>query len=312
MDKIGQAMERAGFPSCDSYDLPSSTKTFPDGTHYRVELSGIETPKVLVAAIDEAKKQGVPFHRSVSVVRGASMLTREELKEFARIAHDNEVEVIMTPGPRPTWYIGRQIATPEGAISGLRMRGMETVKHYLMDLDRCVNIGFRGFLVWDEGVLSLLDTMKRNGDLPLDVIFKVSVFAGHANAAGVKLVESLGAGSCNPVADLTLPQLASIRKVVNLPLDVHIQLWTSMGGYNRIYETPDIARVTSPCYFKMEPGPGLGMYMPWGTSEDGLAELAREKIRSTKNIIELIEEVQPELRVSKHGAEDLMVPLPAR
>ncbi len=310
MDKIAQAMERAGFPSGDSYDLPASVKTFPDGAHYRVELSGIETPKVLLAAIDEAKKQGVPFHRSVSVVRGASMLTREELKEFARIAHDNEVEVIMTPGPRPTWYIGRQIATPEGAISGLRMRGMETVKHYLMDLDRCVDLGYRGFLVWDEGVLSLLDSMKQNGDLPLDVIFKVSVFAGHANAAGVKLVESLGAGSCNPVADLTLPQLASIRKVVDLPLDVHIQLWTSMGGYNRIYETPDIARVTSPCYFKMEPGPGLGMYMPWGTSEDGLAELAREKIRSIKNIIELIEDTQPGLKVSKQGAEDLRVPLP--
>lgn len=310
MDKIAQAMERAGFPSCDSYDLPTSVKTFPDGTHYRVELSGIETPKVLAAAIDEAKKQGVPFHRSVSVVRGASMLTREELKEFASIAHDNEVEVIMTPGPRPTWYIGRQIATPEGAISGLRMRGMETVKHYLMDLDRCVDLGFRGFLVWDEGVLSILDSMKQNGDLPLDVIFKVSVFAGHANAAGVKVVESLGAGSCNPVADLTLPQLASIRKVVNLPLDVHIQLWTSMGGYNRIYETPEIARVTSPCYFKMEPGPGLGMYMPWGMSEDQLAELAREKIRSAKNIIELIEETQPGLKVSKQSAEDLRVPLP--
>jgi len=310
MDKIAQAMERAGFPSSDSYDLPTSVKTFPDGAHYRIELSGVETPKVLVAAIDEARKQGVPFHRSVSAVRGASMLTREQLKEFARIAHDNQVEVIMTPGPRPTWYTGRQIATPEGAISGLRMRGMDTVRHYLMDVERCIDIGFRGFLVWDEGVLSLLDTMKQNGDLPLDIIFKVSIFAGHANAAGVKLVESLGAGSCNPVADLTLPQLASIRRVVSLPLDVHIQLWASMGGYNRIYETPEIARVTSPCYFKMEPGPWLAMYMPWGTPEDGLAELAREKIRSTKNIIELIEEVHPGRKQSKQGVEDLRVPLP--
>jgi hypothetical protein len=173
-----------------------------------------------------------------------------------------------------------------------------------------VDIGFRGFLVWDEGVLSLLNTMKQNGDLPLDTIFKVSVFAGHANAAGVKLVESLGAGSCNPVADLTLPQLASIRRVVDLPLDVHIQLWASMGGYNRIYETPEIARVTSPCYFKMEPGPGLSMYMPWVTSEDSLAELAREKVRSSKNIIELIDGVHPELQVSAQDAKDLMVPLP--
>ena len=310
MDRIAQAMERAGFPSSDSYDLPASDKTFPDGAHYRVEISGIETPKVLEATIDEAKKQGVPFHRSISVVRGASMLTREQLKEFAWIAHDNQVEVIMTPGPRPTWYTGRQIATPEGAISGLRLRGMDMVRHYLMEVQLCIDLGFRGFLVWDEGVLSLLNTMKQNGDLPHDVIFKVSVFAGHANAAGVKLVESLGAGSCNPVADLTLPQLASIRTVVSLPLDVHIQLWASMGGYNRLYETPDIARVASPCYFKMEPGPGLAMYMPWTMSEDTLAELARDKIRSVKNIIELVGEVHPELKVSKQGPADLRVPQP--
>jgi hypothetical protein len=303
-------MERAGMPEGDMYDLPTSTRTFPDGAHYRVEISGMETPKVLAATIDEAKKQGVPFHRSISVVRGASMLTREQLKEFAQIAHDNQVEVIMTPGPRPTWYTGRQVATPEGAFSGLRMRGMDSVRHYIMEIERCIEIGFRGFLVWDEGVLSLLNTMKQNGDLPQDVIFKVSIYAGHANPAGVRLMESLGAGSCNPVADLSLPMLAAIRSVVSIPLDIHIQLWTSMGGYNRIYETPEIARVASPCYFKMEPGPGLAMYMPWGTSEEGLAELGREKIRSIKNIIELIGETYPELKVSPQGPADLRVPLP--
>jgi hypothetical protein len=243
------------------------------------------------------------------VVRGASMLTREQLKEFTQIAHDNQVEVIMTPGPRPTWYTGRQIATPEGALSGMRMRGMDSVRHYLMELERCIELGFRGFLVWDEGVLSLLNAMKKNGDLPEDIVFKISIFAGHANAAGFKLIESLGASSGNPVADLTLPELASIRSVVNIPLDIHIQLWSSMGGFNRIFETPEIARVTSPCYFKMEPGPGLAMYMPWGMSEDTLAELGREKIRSIKNIIELVEQVHPELIVSKQGPEDLRVPV---
>jgi hypothetical protein len=308
--KIAKAMERAGMPAGDLYELPTSPKKFPDGANYRVEISGIETPKVLAATIDEAKKQGIPFHRSISVVRGASMLTREQLKEFAQIAHDNHVEVIMTPGPRPTWYTGRQIATPEGAISGMRMRGMDSVKHYLMEIEKCIEIGFRGFLVWDEGVLSLVNTMKQNGDLPQDIIFKMSIFAGHANPAGVKLVESLGAGSCNPVADLTLPELAAIRSVVRIPLDIHIQLWASMGGYNRIYECPEIARVASPCYFKMEPGPGLHMYMPWVTSEDGLAELGREKIRSMKNIIELVGEVHPELKLSKQGAKDLRVPMP--
>ena len=308
--KIMKALERLEMPKGDLYELPPSPKTFPDGANYRVEISGIETARVLEATIDEAHKQGVPFHRAISMVRGATLFTRDELREFASIAHEARVEVIITPGPRPTWDIGRQVATPEGVISGLRLRGMDSVRHYLMDIERCIQVGFRGFLVWDEGVLSLLNSMKQNGDLPQDVIFKMSIFAGHANPAGVKLVESLGADTCNPVADLTLPMLAAIRSVVSIPLDIHIQLWTSMGGYNRIYETPEIARVASPCYFKIEPGPGLGMYMPWGTSEEGLAQSGREKIRLIKNIIELIGEVYPELKVSKQEAEDLRVPLP--
>jgi len=100
---------------------------------------------------------------------------------------------------------------------------MDSVKHYLTDIERCIELGFRGFLVWDEGVLSLVNAMKQNGDLPEDVTFKVSIFAGHANPAGVKLVESLGAGTCNPVADLTLPMLAAIRSVTSIPFDIHIK-----------------------------------------------------------------------------------------
>lgn len=308
-EQIEKAVEKMDMPKGDLYDLPTSPKTFPNGGNYRVEISGVETPKVLAATIDEARKQGVPLHRSISVVRGASMLTRDQLKEFARIANDARVEVIITPGPRPTWDIGRQVATPEGALSGLRLRGMDSVIHFIQDIERCIELGFRGFLVWDEGVLSLLNSMRDNGDLPEDIIFKMSIFSGHANPAGVKLVESLGAASCNPVADLTLPMLAAIRSVVNIPLDIHIQLWASMGGFNRIYETPEIARVTSPCYFKMESGPGLAMYLPWVSSEDALAEVCREKIRSIRNIIELIDETNPTLKVSKPGSEDLRVPI---
>ncbi len=308
MEKIIKAMERLGMPKGDLYELPTSSKVFPDGANYRVEISGIETVKVLEATIDEAQKQGVPFHRAISVVRGATLLTRDELREFAKVAHDARVEVIITPGPRPTWDIGRQVATPEGAISGLRLRGMDSVVHFLMDIERCIQLGFRAFLVWDEGVLSLLNAMRQNGDLPQDLLLKVSIFAGHANPAGVKLVESLGAGTCNPVADLTLPMLAAIRSVVSIPLDIHVQLWASMGGYNRIYETPEMARVASPCYFKMESGTSMAMYLPWVTSEEGLAQLAREKIRSIKNIIELIGETRPELKVSNQGAGDLRIP----
>ena len=309
-DKIAKALAKAGMPTGDLYDLPTSSKTFPDGANYRIEISPIETVKVLDATIDEALKQGVPFHRAISVVRGATLLTREELREFARIANEAKVEVVITPGPRPSWYTGRQIATPEGAISGFRHRGMDALKHCVMDIQRCIDIGFRAFLVWDEGLLYLLNQMKQNGDLPKDILFKVSIFAGHANPAGFKVIELLGAGTGNPVGDLTLPMLAAIRSVVSIPFDVHITLWASMGGFNRIYEAPEIVRVASPCYLKIEQGREISTFLPTVSTEEELARLGRERIRTAKNIIELIGEVHPKLKLSKQGAKDMKIPLP--
>jgi hypothetical protein len=310
VDKIAKALAKAGMPTGDLYELPTSPKTFPDGANYRIEISPIETVKVLEATIDEALKQGVPFHRAISTVRGATWLTREELKEFARIANEAKVEVVITPGPRPSWYTGRQVATPEGAISGFRHRGMDALKHCVMDIQRCIDIGFRAFLVWDEGLLYLLNQMKQNGDLPKDILFKVSIFAGHANPAGFKVIESLGAGTGNPVGDLTLPMLAAIRSVVSIPFDVHITLWASMGGFNRIYEAPEIVRVASPCYLKIEHGREISSFLPWGSTEEELARLGRERIRTAKNIIELIGEVHPKLKLSKQGAKDMKIPMP--
>ncbi|MDY7009385.1 MAG: hypothetical protein SVV80_01350, partial [Planctomycetota bacterium] len=167
-------------------------------------------------------------------------------------------------------------------------------------------------LVWDEGVLYMLNEMKKNGNLPEDLTFKVSIFAGHGSAAGAKVLQDLGAGTFNPIADISPASLAAIRRTVNLPMDIHIQYWDAGGGFNRIYETPDIARVSSPCYFKMEPGPGLGMYSPWGMSEDALADLARLKIRIVRNIVEIIFETYPDIKLSEQGPDDLRIPKPER
>jgi hypothetical protein len=217
MQEVSRMMEAAGIPGQDAHDLPSSTKTFPDGAHYRMEVSGVERPKVLEAVIDESEKRNVPIHRLISVVMGATLLDKAELKDFAQMAADARMEVILTPGPRAGWDIGRQLATPEGALSGIRCRGSKGLNQTIADIMTCIELGFRGFLVVDEGELWLLNEMKKNGDIPEDVIFKVSIYAGHANPAGGKVLEMLGAGTFNPVADLTLPQFAAIRQAIDIP-----------------------------------------------------------------------------------------------
>jgi hypothetical protein len=307
-------MEKAGIPGQDAYDLPTSELRFPDGAWYRMEVSGVERPVVLEALVDESQKRKMPIHRLISVVMGATLLDRAELRDFAQIAAAARMEVILTPGPRSAWDTGRQLATPEGGLSGLRFRGADQLRYVIADIMRCIELGFRGFLVIDEGLLWLLNEMKKNGDIPADVVFKVSIYAGHASPAGGHLLEALGAGTFNPVADLSLPQLASIRKGCRLPLDLHIYLAESFGGYNRFYDGPEMARLCAPCYFKIEPGPACAagpgaLYKPW-TAPDGLAFLAREKVKYAQIIHELIQENFPEATMSDIGPADLAIPRP--
>lgn len=313
MEKIRKAMERFGVPGRDLYDIPTSGGKFPDGAHYRMEISGVERYSTLEALVQEMEERDVPVHRLIGTVMGATLLPDDELKKYAELAREKKMEVIITPGPRTSWDLGRQLYSPEGAISGLRVRGSDNLSYLIADIQRCIDIGFRGFLVTDEGLLWLLAKMRSVGDIPKDIVFKVSIFAGHANAAGAKVLESLGANTFNPVADLTLPMLASIRKAVKLPIDIHIYLADSFGGFNRFWEAPELVRVASPCYFKIEPGPALaaggGIYKPW-TPESSHAYMAKEKVKYAEIIRGIVEKVDPSLKLSKHGPKDLAIPKP--
>ncbi len=312
--KVQTLIEKYGVPGRDAFDLPDSPLRFADGAHYRLEISGVERPEVLEAVIDEAKKRNVPVHRVISVVMGATLLTRSELKYFAQIAAEAKVEVILTPGPRSGWDTGRQLLTPEGSLSGLRFRGADQIRHVVTDIFRAVDLGFRGFLVLDEGLLWLLSQMRENGDLPKETVFKVSIFAGHGNPAGAKVLEMLGANTFNPVADLDLPELAAIRKAVKIPMDLHVTLTDSFGGFHRLYDTPEMARVCAPCYFKLEPGPACvvgpgALYKPW-VSGKMLADWGREKVKHAEIIRELVSATYPHLVLSDWGPADLAIPKP--
>ncbi len=308
MSNLRQAMEELGIPSRDIYELPTSGRTFSDGGHYRLEIAGVERLSSLKALIDEADKRGVPIHRIIATVGGSSLLPMEELRDFAILAHEQRIEVIVTLGPLPN--LGRQAVTAEGLVSGMRVRGSDNLFYLLTEIERVVEAGLRGFLVVDEGVMWLLGQLRERGYLPAEVIFKVSVFAGHANAAGARLLESLGADSFNPLSDLTLPMLASIRQAVNIPLDVYVYIVNAMGGVNRFYEAAEIVRVCSPCYLKFEPGQSEEeIYGPWVSEEDH-SHLVRQKVRYAGIVQELMGRLRAELAASPAGSDDLAIPQP--
>jgi len=174
---------------------------------------------------------------------------------------------------------------------------------------RNIEAGFRGFLVYDEGVLSIVNKMRAEGFVPKETVFKCSVFAGQCSPAGARVVESLGANTFNPSSDVSLPILAAIRKAVRMTLDVYVAIVDSMGGEYRLMETPEIARVAAPCYFKIEPGKSEpDMYKPW-VEETWHANFVREKVKMADIIREIMSRHAPQLKLSDWRPADLSVPV---
>jgi len=306
---IRDFMEKEGIPGRDAYDLPTSSKSFPDGASFRIEIAGVERASTMEAMIDEARKRNVAIHRCIAAVGGSTYCDFGELKAMAQMARDEKIEMIMTVGHRKAWDAGsKEISTPEGAMQAFRLRGSDHISYHIADIMRNIDAGHRGFLVYDEGVLYILNKMRAEGVIPAETIFKFSVFGGYCSAAGAKVIESMGANSMNPISDVSLPILGSIRKAADLPLDVYLIIVDSFGGMFRAYEAPEIARVAAPCYFKFEPGTSEGdIYKPW-ISEDFHRNLIREKVKIASIVMEIMQKHAPDLKTSEKGPADLVLP----
>lgn len=302
--------EHTTFSLKDRYDMPSSELAFEGGAHYRMELAGIETVSNFETMLKEAARRNIPIHRIVAAVKGATLLDNAELRDFAQIGADSKTEVIMLPVPSRGWDIGKEYSTKEGYVCGMRMRGQDMLGNWLRELDRCVEAGIRGFLVPDEGLIYLLDKLRKGGALPPDVRFKCSVFAGHATAVGGKMLEELGADSFNPLPDLTLPMLASIRSSVSMPLDVYICIVDAMGNIQRYHEAGEIARICAPVYFKIEPGRSESdIYNTW-VDKNYLDALVVEKVRYAQIAREWVERMGYNGLVFNDYRDDLSYPQP--
>lgn len=309
--QIRDFMTKQGIPGQDGYDLAPSGKAFPDGANFRIEIAGVERASTMEAMIKEAEKRKVVIHRAIAAVGGSTYCDFEELKAMAQMAKDAKIETIMTVGHRKGWDVGgKEMGTREGQMQGFRLRGSDNISYHIADIMRSIDAGFRGFLVYDEGVLFILNKMREEGMIPAETIFKFSVFGGYCSAAGAKVIEGMGANSLNPISDVSRPILASIRQAVNIPLDVYTIVVNSFGGNFRAWEAPEIAKVASPCYFKFEPGTAEDeIYMPW-ISEEWHEGFIREKVKIASIVMEIMDKHAPELKTSPQGPDDLVLTKP--
>jgi hypothetical protein len=289
-----------GLPETDLYGLPDSGKRFADGARYRVEIPSVEGPRVLEAVLDEAEKREVQLHR-VSQGSGVMLLTDAEILEMCAMAREAGLELSLFVGPRASWETGAASVSSAGKVLGAQHRGQDQLAYALEDVLRGVSLGLRGVLVADAGLLWVLRDLKEKGEVPEDLVVKVSVQLSAANAAAVKAMEGLGAGTYNTPTDLSLAQLAAIRAVTDLPLDVYVEAPDDFGGFVRHYEIPDLVRVASPVFVKFGLRNAPNIY-PSGTHLEATAvALGRERVRRAEIGLSMLDRYFPEAETTEVG-----------
>jgi hypothetical protein len=308
MQATRDLLKRLGLPTGDAYDLPTSTKRFPDGAQYRVEIPSVEGPKALLTVLEEAEKQEVLIHR-ISQGSGIMLLTDAEIREMVKLGAEAGIEVSLFVGPRAAWDTGAQITASAGKNLGARLRGMDQVIYAVEDVRRANALGIRSVLVADEGLMLLVLEMKKAGELPPNFVVKVSVQMGAANPISVRWIEQLGAGTYNTPTDLSLPQLAAIRQAIDIPLDIYVEAPDDFGGFVRHYEVPEMIRVAAPMYVKLGLRNSPNIY-PSGMHVEATAiALVRERVHRAAIALDIIRRYYPDATTSPRGASDLGIPV---
>ena len=253
MEDTRKFLASLGLPEGDAFDLPTSDERFEeDGvSQFGLEVPTINTAKAVKALLEEADKQKIYINR-VDETYGAFRHTLEEMREYAAICKDYGVVLNMSIGPRAAYDTSATRLSVQGQVIAYRLRGQEQVARALEDAKRICEVGIRGLLVYDEGMMWVLYEARKAGVLPSDVRFKNSAHNGQGNPASFKVIkEKLGADSINPVRDLSLPMLAALRQAIgNTPLDLHTDNPPGSGGFIRVYEAPEMVRCCSPVFLK--------------------------------------------------------------
>ena len=310
-DETRAALSRLGLPNRDSVDLGPSPKRFADGAQVRVEIPSCEGPRVLRAVLEEAERLDVVFHR-VSQGSGIMLMTDAEIKEMAQLGAEAGIEVSLFVGPRAGWDRSPLAKSQTGGIIQSRTWGSEMIVHTVEEVKRAYGLGIRSVLVVDDSLLWVLGEMRKRGDLPADMKFKVSVMAGIGNPVSAMLFEQYGGDTLNVSTDLSVAQLAGLRAATKVPHDIYIEVPDDIGGFVRYYEIPDIILQSSPVYIKFGVRNAPNIYPSGEHIVDTAIKLGRERVRRARIGEEFIARYCPEviMSVPRVQAEDLAVPKP--
>lgn len=286
-----------------------SAQRFEDGGECRVEIPSVESPTAFREIVEAAAEQEVPLHR-ISQGSGVSMLLDHEIQEYVQIGADHRIEVCLFVGPRAPWNASASALTPDGKYFGWRHMTVDTLRAAYDDVVRAGELGIRSILVADEGLVTLIEAGKHTGEVPSDMVVKVSAVMGIANPLGARLLVEHGVDSVNVAGDTPVAELAAFRAAFTAALDIYVEGPDGLGGFLRYHDIGEIVRVAAPVYLKfgLRNAPGIypsGQHLDTATRRSGV-----ERVRRAATGLEHLARQRPASVFSPLGETDRGIPVP--
>jgi hypothetical protein len=128
----------------------------------------------------------------------------------------------------------------------------DALRANVTDALRLADLGCRGLIVYDLGVLRVLNIMRNEGELPKNMVFKASSHCMISNPMIAEIYRENGADGLTVIHDVGLPMLESIRRVApEVSLDVPLDVYHNKGGFIRFHEVAEIVQVAAPVFLKI-------------------------------------------------------------
>jgi len=292
-----------GFPYGDDAPLAGSGATFAGGGSFGVEIPAVNsmaTLAIVVKALDDSGTYCTRFDET----HGAFLRSDSELGDMLALCAEKRYGLLLGLGPRPEYDVKASFYRTEfGMEQGRQLNNNDAVAQSVEEAHRLCELGCRGLIVYDPGVLALLNAMRARGALPADTQLKTSSHCMVTNPLIARIMLDNGADSVTSAHDLGLPVLQEMRRYnPGLTIDVPVDVYATKGGYLRFYEVAEMVQVTAPMFLKVGASTQAHPYDQAG------AAATVDKVRRLQLILAHLARVLPEAQPI--GADDPAVCLP--
>ncbi|MEM9243166.1 MAG: peptidase [Pseudomonadota bacterium] len=245
-------LQSRDYPYSDNADIIISDKTFDNGALYGLEIPIVNSFNILQTTIKYLESYSLQCDR-FNETRGSFLLSDSEIKDMLGLCFEKKIGITFALSARPEYDVKSSFYKSKFGLEQCRkLNNVDAIAYTLDEAVRLAELGCRGLIVYDDGVLSLLQRMRTENTLPKDMYFKASSHCMATNPFISQLLFNQGANSVTTIHDASLSVLAQTRQLCkDLILDIPIDVYKDKGGYIRYNEIANIVRVSSPCILKV-------------------------------------------------------------